>query len=323
MVEHVKEQDDLICVATVDANKELKGFFISYKLVIELVNMYPFIPMMDCTYKTNLYGLPLLVIVGITAFSSTFPVAFIMLSAETEEDYNWALKTLITVFSLLSNTTLVMTDREIALEKAVRTHFPQAVHSLCLWHINKNVESHMRKHIRDEEKEENFRKLWTTVCYSPDTACVDHNLNQLFEEYSSFPRFVAYLQELIASAGPKFMAVQLGPIFNLGQRATSRVESAHSVLKSYLKISVLNLAEIVQKMMLMWNHILSEHRIEKARNADIQLVVNEQLKHFIANDLSTSVSSNKPARTGSKWKLFLKIYTYNIIDPLLNYEPYF
>ncbi|KAL0239482.1 hypothetical protein GEMRC1_009590 [Eukaryota sp. GEM-RC1] len=78
------------------------------------------------------------------------------------------------------------------------------------------------------------------------------------------------------------MAVQLGPIFNLGQRATSRVESAHSVLKSYFKISVLNLAKIVQKLMLIWKHILSEHRIEKARNADIQLVVNEQLKRFIA-----------------------------------------
>ena len=46
---------------------------------------------MDCTYKTNRYKTPLLVITGSTAINSSFYIAFCFLAQEEKEDYMWAL----------------------------------------------------------------------------------------------------------------------------------------------------------------------------------------------------------------------------------------
>ena len=48
---------------------------------------YPEVLLLDCTYKTNKYGMPLLDIIGIDATRRSFCIAFAFLSGETEEDY--------------------------------------------------------------------------------------------------------------------------------------------------------------------------------------------------------------------------------------------
>ena len=42
---------------------------------------------MDCTYKTNKYKHPLMVITGVIALNTTFYVAFCFMSSEFSEDY--------------------------------------------------------------------------------------------------------------------------------------------------------------------------------------------------------------------------------------------
>jgi len=49
---------------------------------------------MDSTYKTNRYRLPLLEIVGVTSTGLTIYVAFILVEAERENNYVWALERL-------------------------------------------------------------------------------------------------------------------------------------------------------------------------------------------------------------------------------------
>ena len=48
---------------------------------------YPEILLLDCTYKTNKYGMPLLDMIGVDATGRSFCIAFAFLSGETEEDY--------------------------------------------------------------------------------------------------------------------------------------------------------------------------------------------------------------------------------------------
>lgn len=48
---------------------------------------YPDLLLLDYTYKTNKYGMPLLDIIGVDAYERSFYVAFTFLSSETEEDY--------------------------------------------------------------------------------------------------------------------------------------------------------------------------------------------------------------------------------------------
>jgi hypothetical protein len=39
----------------------------------------------------------------------------------------------------------IVTDREIALIKALRTYFPSSQHLLCRWHVNMNVLAKTKK----------------------------------------------------------------------------------------------------------------------------------------------------------------------------------
>jgi hypothetical protein len=52
---------------------------------------YPDILLLDCTYKTNKYGMPLLDMIGVDACQKSFCIAFAFLSGESEDDYGWAL----------------------------------------------------------------------------------------------------------------------------------------------------------------------------------------------------------------------------------------
>ncbi len=52
---------------------------------------YPELLLLDCTYKTNKYGMPLLDMIGVDAAQRFFCIAFAFLSGEAEEDYLWAL----------------------------------------------------------------------------------------------------------------------------------------------------------------------------------------------------------------------------------------
>ena len=65
---------------------------------------YPEILLLDCTYKTNKYGMPLLDMIGIDAAQRSFCIAFAFLSGETEEDYSWALEPLRTLYEQCGGT---------------------------------------------------------------------------------------------------------------------------------------------------------------------------------------------------------------------------
>ena len=55
---------------------------------------YPEILLLDYTYKTNKYGMPLLDMIGVDATGRSFCIAFAFLSGEAEEDCTWALEQL-------------------------------------------------------------------------------------------------------------------------------------------------------------------------------------------------------------------------------------
>jgi hypothetical protein len=65
-------------------------FFVHQKQ-IEMLHAHPDILLMDCTYCTNRYRLPLLHIVGCTSLQTFFSAGFCFLRNESESDYHWAI----------------------------------------------------------------------------------------------------------------------------------------------------------------------------------------------------------------------------------------
>jgi hypothetical protein len=101
---------------------------------------YPEVLLLDCTYKTNKYGMPLLDMINVNATGRSFCIAFAFLSGKTEEDYTWALKRLKMIYKQYREIFLsvVLTNQCLAVINAASSLFPSAT-SFCAWHANKAV----------------------------------------------------------------------------------------------------------------------------------------------------------------------------------------
>ena len=58
---------------------------------IKLFNTFLTVLILDLTYKTNKYRLPLLEMVGVTSTEKTYSVGFSFLECEKEDNFTWAL----------------------------------------------------------------------------------------------------------------------------------------------------------------------------------------------------------------------------------------
>ena len=72
------------------SNGEVVNLFLANPISIELARKYNKIILMDCTYKTNKYRMPVLNIIGITPNSTSFFVGFCFMKQEETGDFKLA-----------------------------------------------------------------------------------------------------------------------------------------------------------------------------------------------------------------------------------------
>ncbi|XP_038715088.1 uncharacterized protein LOC120008789 [Tripterygium wilfordii] len=73
---------------------ELEDLFFAHPGSLERWRAFPHMLLIDATYKTNRYRMPLLEIVGVTATNMTFCIAFVFLHSVKMFNYTWALREL-------------------------------------------------------------------------------------------------------------------------------------------------------------------------------------------------------------------------------------
>ena len=91
----------------------------------------------DSTYKTNRFGMPLLLWTGVDNNGITVILAGALLSDETYESYVWACKQLRDATKTFSK--VLFTDRDLNFSRAIAEVFPCTTHLLCRWHISQNI----------------------------------------------------------------------------------------------------------------------------------------------------------------------------------------
>lgn len=70
---------------------EVKRLFFVDKNVAKILSKNSEVLILDCTYKTNKYKMPLMTIAGQTALGTTFLVGFAFLSGEKQSNFEWVL----------------------------------------------------------------------------------------------------------------------------------------------------------------------------------------------------------------------------------------
>jgi hypothetical protein len=103
-----------------DKDGRIEFFLFAHPLAIQLANKYNRVYVLDCTYKTNRFSMPLCHIVGITPSNNTFTIALCFMRNELEISYIWVLETLFNWLSLPPNyKPILITDRDLALLAAI------------------------------------------------------------------------------------------------------------------------------------------------------------------------------------------------------------
>ncbi|KAM4066060.1 MULE transposase [Hirsutella rhossiliensis] len=125
-----------------DPQGRLTGLFLAPRATFHRWRQHHDVLVLDCTYKTNRFNMPLLNICAATRDNKTFSIASIFLNGETESHYYWAISLLLVLCEKESIPfpRVTVTDRDTALLKALDS-FRELQNStnLCTWHINQNV----------------------------------------------------------------------------------------------------------------------------------------------------------------------------------------
>ncbi|MBW0496364.1 hypothetical protein O181_036079 [Austropuccinia psidii MF-1] len=74
-----------------DAEGHITSLFFTHPRAIKLLHGFPHVILIDFTYKTNKYKIPLFHIVGFSSTNKTFSGAFCLMKNKTEPSYTWAL----------------------------------------------------------------------------------------------------------------------------------------------------------------------------------------------------------------------------------------
>ncbi|CAN6585902.1 unnamed protein product [Malus baccata var. baccata] len=151
-----------------DHEGHLTHLIFAHPLSIELTKSYPYVFVMDCTYKTNKYKMPLLDIIGVSSFNTSFYSCFVFMQNEKEEDYVWARKMFSKILGVDNHPMVIITDRELALMNAIRIVFPSTSNLLCVWHIEKNILANCKAHFEEEVDWIDFISTWTILIQSPN-----------------------------------------------------------------------------------------------------------------------------------------------------------
>ena len=194
--------------------------------------------LLDCTYKTNHYRMPLCVISGVTGLNTSFYIGFAFLSSETYNDYLWVLSSLQQFYQEgnIPDPIFVGTDCEKALICALQDVMPSTKHAVCLWHVDKNVLTNCKPSFDIEESWQEFYKDWHGVLYSATEPIFEVKWAELQAKYEDdYWVAIDYLQnDLMATWKEKVIKCYTNKLCHFGNTTTSRAEGGHAKIKRQL-----------------------------------------------------------------------------------------
>ncbi|KAI3858084.1 hypothetical protein MKW98_029558 [Papaver atlanticum] len=219
---------------------EVKDILWAHPESLQLAKCFPYVLLVDCTYKTKRYRMPLFEIVGVTSTCKTFTVAFGIMEAETEAHYSWALSCLRTIYDAESLPSVFVTDKESALIRGISDIFPQARQLLCTYHISKDVASNCKKHFQNSEELDIFLKDWNEITQAKTHIDFYDGFAEFERKWVNYPACLRYLRETWLEQKEHFVSSWTNEVKHFGYTTTNRAKKAHSELKQHLRSSKRN-----------------------------------------------------------------------------------
>ncbi|CAG8525863.1 11929_t:CDS:2, partial [Gigaspora margarita] len=141
----------------------------------------------DATYKTNLYKLPLINAVGVSNIGNakslnTYQIAMAWVENEKEYTYEWFLNTLKEVIynAYFCSPEVFVSDKSQALRNAANKVFPDAKKMLCIWHmLAQNLQTACRKFFDSDEDYDKLLLSVQKVAYAEEMNIVEEAFDEV------------------------------------------------------------------------------------------------------------------------------------------------
>jgi len=207
-----------------ESSRVVSDIFWTHPDSLKLLNAFSNVLLMDNTYKTNKYRLPLLEIVGVTSTGLTFSAAFVLMSTECQNNFTWVLQKLRGLFFKGDvYPTIIISDRDLALMNAIEVVFPKATNLLCRFHINKNVKAKCKMLVHPREACDVVMKEWTTVIDCSDCEAFSKCVENFESVYLPWPIFLEYVQKTwIKAHKEKFVSAWTNKVMDMGNTTSNR-----------------------------------------------------------------------------------------------------
>jgi hypothetical protein len=134
LLARLKEQQIHHCVVINRTTSWLSRLFVAMPESLKHLAQNPNVLLMDATYKTNRFNMPLVDTVRIDNCFQTFFISFAFMSSEAKLDYKWSTQCNLELFTMYMPSikpSIIATDADLALIAAVGKTFPRAVALLC------------------------------------------------------------------------------------------------------------------------------------------------------------------------------------------------
>jgi len=250
MVARQERDTDFFFKYMIDGEGHLKHLFwsdtqsrLDYEAFGDVVVFYS-------TYRTNRYNLPFVPFVGLNHHRSTVVFGCGILSNETFEAYEWLLQTFLTAMGQ-KHPISVITDGDLAMQKAIRTVFPNSNHKLCTWHIEQNI----LRNLHNSKIAEEFRLFVYDRCSILE---IERKWDE-FMERNRISNEHTWVYQMYQMRHLWCAAYQVGRCF-LGLRSNQRSESLNSKLHTHLDRKM-TLFDMLQH----YEHCLSNLRRNEAK----------------------------------------------------------
>ncbi|XP_035838222.1 uncharacterized protein LOC110877735 [Helianthus annuus] len=210
--------------------------FFVHPYSITMWRAFPHVMLIDATYKTNLYNMPFVQVVGMTSTGKSFCIAHAVICKERRGNYVWVLERIKSILHECMMPRVIVTDRELALINACSKVFPNAKRLLCHFHIQQNIARKCKEGF-DKEDWGKFMSYWRTLCESSSEPMYKYNLEKMYNRLVVANRESVYdyvYENWLKDYKEMFVYAWTDKCRNFGQRTTNRVESQHANLKRYI-----------------------------------------------------------------------------------------
>ncbi|GJW53920.1 FAR1-related sequence 9-like protein [Tanacetum coccineum] len=179
-------------------------------------------------HRLCMYNMKFVPFIGIDNHGKCVTLGSGMLLHEDTKSYTWLLTAFMTAF--LKEPTMIVTDQDGAMKRAIEAVFTKAKHRLCMWHIMQKIPSKICKQIYNEtDFKERFDKIVWNMFIEP--LKFEEKWAKLIEDFGlQNHKWMTKMFNIREIWIPAYFVDS--PLFGL-MRTTSRSESENSFFKSF------------------------------------------------------------------------------------------